>query len=134
MSGGDDEKGSANGVFPDSPSSDPGPIPLDDPRVTPLGGNAGVHIRSDDEEKADEVAIDFGGFIISLGTSCMINLGKHEDPHTGTINRDLDAARQVIHILEMLREKTAGNLCVEEENLLKTLLADLRQAYGEAAE
>lgn len=132
MSDGDDEKISqpagdaANGAAP---------IPLDDPRVTPLGGNAGVHIKSAQEqiEDDDEVAIDFGGFIISLGTSCMINLGEQADPQTGQSHCDLDAARQVIDILEMLQHKTSGNLTMEEKNLLKSLLRDLRQAYDKAA-
>lgn len=100
-------------------------------KVTPLGGGAGVHIRRD-ETKSDPVEIDFAGFLISLGTSCLVNLGRHKDPETGEVRLDLDAARQVIHILSMLREKTEGNLTDEEEHLLKSLLYDLRMAYVEA--
>lgn len=101
-----------------------------DPRITPLGDNAGVHIRT--EEEPDEVAIDFGGFVVSLGTSCLINLGQHKNPETGKREKDLDAARQLIHILEMLQKKTRGNLDEDEGQLLKSLLFDLRMAYVEA--
>lgn len=101
------------------------------PKVTPLGGGAGVHIRQK-TAAADPVEIDFGGFLISLGTSCLVNLGRHKDPETGTLHVDLEAARQVIHILSLLREKTEGNLSEEEEHLLKSLLYDLRMAYVEA--
>ena len=104
-----------------------------DPRITPLGNNAGVHIRSDEEE-IDPIAIDFGGFMVSLATSCLMNLGRYSDPETGQIHTDLEAARQMIHIIEMLQEKTQGNLTTEEEQLLRTLLYDLRIAYVESTQ
>ena len=133
MSGEEDEqvagKESSKNGAPDGVTA----LPPDDPRVTPLGGNAGVHIRSDENpEDRQEASIDFGGFIVSLGTSCMINLGKHTNPETGQIGVDLPAARQVIEILEMLRHKTRNNLDPEEEKLLDTLLHDLKQAYQDA--
>lgn len=112
-----------------------GAIPPDDPRVTPLGGNAGVHIKTDPEPEADEEPlIDFGGFIIGLGTSCMINLGKQDHPETGTRELDLPSAEEVIAILEMLQEKTRGNLDREEEELLDALLRDLKNTYDEVVE
>ena len=137
MSGGDDDHSSTNGRPHNGRAADTaeGATP-DDPRVTPLGGNAGVHIRTDDEEAApvdNDVEIDFGGFIVGLGTSCMINLGQHENPETGGVQRDLPAALEIIHILEMLQKKTNGNLSFDEERLLKTLLLDLRKAYQKAS-
>lgn len=101
----------------------------DKPRVTPLGGNTGVHITSARPDEALE--IDFGGFIVSLGTSCMVNLGKYPNPETGKLELDLDAGRQVIHILQMLAQKTRGNLEDDEAQLLRTLIYDLKLAYVE---
>ena len=135
MSGEDDSNAGKNGGDNDA-SSHHSSLSPDDSRVTPLGGNAGVHIRTDDEEAApidNDVEIDFGGFIVGLGTSCMINLGQHENPETGGVQRDLPAALEIIHILEMLEEKTNGNLSLDEERLLKTLLLDLRKAYQKAS-
>jgi hypothetical protein len=57
---------------------------------------------------------------------------QYADPETGQTGTDMDAARQMIHILEMLRDKTDGNLTHEEAELLKSLLYDLRIAYTEA--
>jgi hypothetical protein len=106
-------------------------------KAIPLGDNAGVHIPSGAEDPlragGNEVEIDFAGFIISLGTSCMVNLGKFENPETGTTETDLDAARQVIHILSMLRDKTRGNLEQEEERLLSSLIHDLKLAFVQAS-
>lgn len=132
MSGNGDDRDSETPPHHNGSSATGPAIPADDPRVTPLGGNAGVHIRSEEEEE-EELPLDFGGFIVSLGTSCMVNLGKHENPETGRLETDLEAAQQVIHILQMLQHKTRGNLSVEEEKLLATLLFDLREAYDEAA-
>ncbi len=106
----------------------------DDPLVTPLGGNAGVHIQQEDDDDGDEaLAVDFGGFVVSLGTSCMVNLGKHPNPDTGQPNKDLAAAGQTIDILKMLQRKTRGNLDDDERQLLASLLRDLQRAYDDAS-
>jgi hypothetical protein len=42
---------------------------------------------------------------------------------------DLGGARHVIGIVEMLKEKTEGNRSEEEEQLLESLLYELRMAY-----
>lgn len=98
-----------------------------------LGDNAGVYIPSSDEgEQATAVELDFGGFIISLGTSCLVNLGAIANPETGQTEVDLDSARQTIDILRILKDKTQGNLSTEEENLMDSLLYDLRTAFVEA--
>jgi hypothetical protein len=74
-------------------------------------------------------SLDFSGFIISLGTSALINLGQMPDPDTQSMNIDVNAARQTIDILALLSEKTQGNLTEEEASLLQKLLLDLRLIY-----
>lgn len=138
MSSSSDDDNSTNGVQTNGATTN-GALSPDDPRVTPLGGNAGVHIQAEDDEEQDnpveepDPSIDFGGFVVSLGTSCMVNLGKQVNPETGELDRDLEAARQTIDILEMLRDKTRGNLTDDERKLLDTLLDDLRSAYDDVA-
>jgi hypothetical protein len=51
---------------------------------------------------------------------------------SGGVARDLGAARQIIDILGILREKTRGNLDRGEEKLLEEILYDLRIRYVEA--
>lgn len=135
-----DENSSVNGSPPDGVTDEQTAVSPDDPGVTPLGGNTGVHIHTDDDSEdppdepdPSEGAIDFGGFVVSLGTSCMISLGKHPNPETGRTITDLPAATEVIEILEMLERKTRGNLDHKERQLLETLLRDLRRAYDESA-
>ena len=78
--------------------------------------------------------IDFSTFCLSLGTSALYHLGVIGDPETGkpVAQPNLDAARHTIDTLEMLRDKSQGNLDEEETKLLDGLLYELRMRYVEA--
>ncbi|RJO73063.1 MAG: DUF1844 domain-containing protein [Myxococcales bacterium] len=78
--------------------------------------------------------IDFSTFVYSLATQALALLGEIDLPgieHRGS--PELPAAKQTIDILEMLEEKTKGNLAGPEAKLLETLLYDLRLRYVKAA-
>ncbi|HJL15092.1 MAG TPA: DUF1844 domain-containing protein [Sandaracinaceae bacterium LLY-WYZ-13_1] len=70
---------------------------------------------------------DFTTFVLSMSTACMAHLGEVEGPEGGAL--DLPMAKQSLEILEMLEEKTAGNLTGEEERILTQVLSDLRETY-----
>ena len=76
--------------------------------------------------------MDFTTFCLSLATSAMIHLGLAPEPEGGERERSLPLARQTIDILELLEAKTKGNLTRAEEQLLETVLYDLRLRYVEA--
>lgn len=62
----------------------------------------------------------------------MVALGKLPNP-SGTVDAvDLEAARHLIDVLDMLATKTAGNLDEGEHKLLHSLLFDLRVAFVDA--
>ncbi len=71
-------------------------------------------------------AINFSTFIFSLNSSALVLLGAVEDPATGKKEKNIPMAKQTIDIIGMLEEKTKGNLTIDEENLLKNILHDLR--------
>ena len=73
--------------------------------------------------------INFATFVASLNASALLHLGAIEDPSSGTRNKNLPMAKQTIDILNMLQEKTSGNLSTEEESMLKNILYDLRIMY-----
>lgn len=74
--------------------------------------------------------LDFATFLLSLGTSALIQLGEAPDPTTGNSSSpDLPSARQTIDLLGLLEEKTQGNLSESEDHLLRHLLRDLRLHY-----
>ena len=77
--------------------------------------------------------VNFTGFIIGLSTQAIMFLGVIPDPHSGKSLKDLPAAKQLIDILGMLKEKTAGNLSKDEEKLFDRVLYDLRNQFVEVA-
>jgi len=76
--------------------------------------------------------INFSSFLLSLSSSVLLHLGEIEDPQYGEKKKDLVLAKQSIDIINILKEKTKGNLTQEEENLLEQLLYDLRMRFVKA--
>ena len=73
--------------------------------------------------------INFSTFVASLNASALVNLGIIADPSTGAKEKNLPMAKQTIDIMTMLQEKTKGNLNVDEESILKSILYDLKLMY-----
>jgi len=73
--------------------------------------------------------ITFSTFLLSLNTAALVHLGELQDPITKEKKVDLVMAKQVIDTLEMLREKTKGNLTPDEEELFKSILFDLKLRF-----
>jgi hypothetical protein len=71
--------------------------------------------------------------IMALSQLGMIHLGRLENPSTNKAEVNLPAAREVIDLLGMLRDKTQGNLSSEEQNLLDTWLYQLRMEFTKQA-
>lgn len=76
----------------------------------------------------------FATFVLSLSTSVLMHLGlvqAEEGEAPGEPN--LPLAKHSIDILEMIREKTQGNLDPDEARLLEGVLHDLRMRFVEAS-
>jgi hypothetical protein len=77
--------------------------------------------------------VTFPAFILSLNTSALYHLGEIADPATGKRLVDLDLARHAIDTMVMVQNKTKGNLTVEEGELLKNILYDIKLRFVKAA-
>jgi hypothetical protein len=75
----------------------------------------------------------FENLIRSLGQNAALLLGGYADPRTGQPVLDLEGAREIIDMLDVLREKTQGNLSPEEDTLLLDVSGNLKLAYMEMA-
>jgi hypothetical protein len=84
-------------------------------------------------EDAPKRAPAFETLIRSLGQNAAMLLGGYADPRTGQPVLDLEGAREMIDILDVLREKTKGNLAAEEDSLLLDVLGNLKLAFMEMA-
>jgi len=73
--------------------------------------------------------IDFPSYLLSYYTQGLVLLGEVPNPYTNKKEEDVDAARHTIDILTMLEQKTKGNLTKEEQQLLETVLYELRMKF-----
>lgn len=76
-----------------------------------------------------EDGVTFSTFVLGLASSALIHLGEAPNPETGQASVNLVLARQSLDLLDLLRQKTKGNLTLEEEQLFTTLLTDLRLRF-----
>lgn len=68
--------------------------------------------------------VSFASFLMSLAAQAGALLESEAAP-------ELEGARQIISILEMLAEKTEGRRTPDEDRILERLLYELRMAYVE---
>ena len=99
----------------------------------PHADHDALHADHDAPHDAGAGEITFASFVFSLSTQVLIHLGEIPDPVDGAAHVNLDAARQIIDILAILKEKTAGNLDAAESALLENALYDLRMRYVDRA-
>ena len=105
-------------------------------------GPRGFEMR---EQPGDPLAgpLTFASLVLSLSTSALLHLGVAPHPDTDDSRSagaegdeaaapNLPMAKQVIDILEMLVEKTKGNLDADEAKLLEDVLHDLHLRFVEA--
>jgi len=79
---------------------------------------------------AKEFEITFERFMASLYMTAMLQLGLMRQ-QGGQPQVDIIGARQTIDTLNLIADKTKGNLTPTEENFLQNSLYELRMAYVE---
>ncbi|MCB4791358.1 MAG: DUF1844 domain-containing protein [Elusimicrobia bacterium] len=73
----------------------------------------------------------FLSIVMVFAGSCWQHLGKVPNQITGKIEKDLAQAQMAIDILDMLSQKTKGNLTSEEDKFLLSTLSDLQLNYAD---
>lgn len=86
-------------------------------------------VKAPAEEDDDYPAVNFANFVISLSTSALFHFGDFPEYEGGKAEKNLPAAKQTIDILDMLNEKTRGNLDANEANLIQGVLYELKMRY-----
>ena len=84
-----------------------------------------------EQQKTEEhyPEVNFISFVLSLSTSVMYHFGDFPDPVSKKAEKNLSAAKQTIDILNMLKNKTGGNLDENEKSLLDGILYELMMRY-----
>ena len=75
--------------------------------------------------------VDFTSFILSLASTAFIHLGEVEDPVSKSRQVNFPMARQMIDIIQMLREKSSGNLEAKETEFIEGVLYELKLKFTE---
>lgn len=94
---------------------------------------SGYTMESEKPQRSGEAGdVTFSGLVLMFGTTALVHLGAAPDPVSGQTKADLPQAKQVIDLLDVLKEKTVGNLTADESSMLDALLFDLRMRFLEA--
>ena len=117
---------------PEPPRAERGPAPRETPREAPrrapeppLGPAAGLDYP---EEPPEMEGPSFYDLVAMMAEPVPIYLGDARLPD-GQAATNLEMARLHIDLLEILRQKTAGNLDAQEQAFLEDLLYRLRVRY-----
>ena len=81
-------------------------------------------------DKNDQLFIQL---VYLFQSTAMQGMGKIKNPVTDKIEGNLEQASQAIDMLEMLKDKTKGNLSKELNDLMDSILTNLRLNYVEEA-
>ncbi len=79
----------------------------------------------------DKLTHMFYSLIYSFQMQTWMNLGKIKNPVSDKTEKDLAAAQMTIDILDMLKEKTKGNLNAEESRFIEHVLSELKLNFVE---
>jgi hypothetical protein len=83
--------------------------------------------------QSGELTQRFIEFVMMHAQNAALFLGQIPNPKTGEPEINLDLARMFIDQLEMIQEKTRGNLTNEETMVLRNTLSNLQMAFVEAS-
>ena len=81
-------------------------------------------------EKNDQLYLQL---LYLMHHTAMQELGKIANPVTGQVECNLEKAQQAIDMLEMLKEKTKGNLSQELDKTQEMMLSELRLNFVDEA-
>jgi hypothetical protein len=71
----------------------------------------------------------FVQLISSLHGAALMHMGKVKNPGTDKLERNLEQAQMTIEMLDMLKERTKGNLSSDEERFFTTVISELKLNY-----
>jgi uncharacterized protein DUF1844 len=84
--------------------------------------------------QSGELTQRFIEFVMMHAQNAALFLGQIPNPKTGEGEVNLELAKMFIDQLEMIQEKTRGNLTNEESTVLKNTLSNLQMLYVEISQ
>jgi Domain of unknown function (DUF1844) len=99
------------------------------PAAVPNGGRQ----TPADEPAETKPSRSFQMLVDFLTRNAAAMMGGMADPRTGQAFLDLEGAREMIDMLDELRDKTRGNLAKADDDLLVEVLGSLKLTYMEVS-
>ena len=78
--------------------------------------------------------LEFSSVVILLYFPALVQLGLVEDPATGEPQENLGLAKRNIDLLDLLKDRTKGNLEAEEQKFLDGVIDQLKLTYLKKAD
>ncbi|MFO7871289.1 MAG: DUF1844 domain-containing protein [Kiritimatiellia bacterium] len=88
--------------------------------------------KPENKENMDKAL--FANLIMMLSSSAMQQMGNTPNPITQKTEINLEGAQLTIDMLEMLKNRTEGNLDAEESKMTTDILSSLQMAYVQASQ
>ncbi|UCE42682.1 MAG: DUF1844 domain-containing protein [Candidatus Aminicenantes bacterium] len=90
------------------------------------------------KEKTDDAPfvlppLEFSSLVLPFFSQGLILLGQIEEGKEKKEDNNLDLAKRLIELLDLLKEKTKGNLQTDEEQFIDASLHQLKLVYMEKA-
>jgi hypothetical protein len=77
--------------------------------------------------------LEFSSLVLPFFSQGLILLGQIKEDKEENKEKKLDLAKRLIELLDMLKEKTKGNLKTDEEQFIEASIHQLKIAYMEKA-
>ena len=90
---------------------------------------ASVESSAASEPGGERADLAFSTFIVGLASQAFMFLGAIADPADQQIKKDLEPAAAMSALVEVLREKTRGNLTEDEDSMFEDVLYQLHMRY-----
>jgi hypothetical protein len=88
---------------------------------------------SEQNQDSQPMEASFITLAMSIASAAAMSLGLAPDPQTKKTKMDLEMARFNIDLLEVLQNKTKGNLVKEEDDFMNHVLRDLKLKFVEVS-
>ena len=112
-----------------STTSTPAATAAESPAPAQTQPNEEAELNDEAELPGVDDPASFASFMMSIASNAASSLGMMEHPFTHKREVDLELGKHWIDVLGMLQQKTRGNLLPQEQQMLESLLADLRMQY-----
>ena len=128
----DEEAASARKISAQK-AAKPAPATPDAKAPAPLAETAPADVAPADATDSIPSSRNFQMLVDFLTRNAAAMLGGMADPRTGQPFLDLEGAREMIDMLDVLREKTRGNIAKTDEDLLIEVLGGLKLTFMEVS-